>query len=57
MNKKEIILEAATHLFSYKGYKDASMAELASITGVAQGTVFYHFATKEALFIAILESF
>ena len=57
MNKRNVILKAATHLFSSKGYKDASMAELASMTGVAQGTVFYHFATKEALFIAILEEF
>jgi len=57
MNKKDTILQAATHLFSQKGYKDASMAELASMTGVAQGTVFYHFATKEALFIAILAGF
>ena len=57
MKKKEVILKAATHLFSNKGYKEASMAELASITGVAQGTVFYHFSSKEALFIAILEEF
>ncbi len=57
MKKKEIILKAATHLFSERGYKDASMAELAAMTGVAQGTVFYHYETKEALFIAILEDF
>lgn len=57
MKKKQVILKAATHLFSNKGYKDTSMAELASMTGVAQGTVFYHFASKEALFLTILEEF
>ena len=33
------------------------MAELAKITGVAQGTIFYHYHNKEALFLAILETF
>lgn len=33
------------------------MAELAKITGVAQGTIFYHFNNKEELFLSILERF
>lgn len=48
------ILRTATRLFARKGYRDTSMAELSQITGVAGGTIFYHFKTKEALFLAIL---
>jgi AcrR family transcriptional regulator len=32
------------------------MAELARLTGVAEGTVFYHFKTKTDLMLAILET-
>lgn len=56
MTRKEIILQAATALFSEKGFKDASMAELCKMTGVAEGTIFYHFKSKEELFVAILEN-
>jgi AcrR family transcriptional regulator len=56
MTRKEIILQAATALFSDKGFKDASMAELCKMTGVAEGTIFYHFKSKEELFVAILET-
>lgn len=55
MNRRDAILEAATRLFSVKGFKEASMNELAEITGVAQGTIFYHFKNKEGLFISTLE--
>ncbi len=57
MSKKDAILHAATVLFAEKGYKDTSMAELARLTGVAQGTIFYHFKNKEELFRCILEEF
>jgi AcrR family transcriptional regulator len=57
MTKKTAILEHATRLFALKGYKDASMAELARLVGIAQGTIFYHFGSKEELFLAILQSF
>ena len=56
MSRKEVILDGAAWLFSEKGFKDASMAELAKMTGVAQGTIFYHFKNKEGLFLAILEN-
>lgn len=55
MSKKEDILLTATRLFSEKGYRNTAMAEVAKLTGVAEGTIFYHFKTKEELFLAILE--
>ena len=57
MTKKESILQVATVLFAEKGYKDTSMSELARLTDVAQGTIFYHFKNKEELFRKILEEF
>jgi AcrR family transcriptional regulator len=55
MSKKQAILQAATRLFSEKGFKDASMSELSKVTGAAEGTIFYHFKNKEELFLSILE--
>ena len=55
MTKKQAILAAATRLFSVKGFKDTSMAELSKMIGVAQGTIFYHFKNKEELFLAVLK--
>jgi AcrR family transcriptional regulator len=56
MTRKETILHVATKLFSEKGYRNTTIAELAEHTGVAEGTIFYHFKTKEGLFLAILEN-
>jgi AcrR family transcriptional regulator len=57
MTKKTDILQCATKLFALKGYKDTSMAELAKLAEIAQGTIFYHYGTKEDLFLAILQAF
>ncbi len=54
MSKKEAILQTATLLFSKKGFKGTHMAELCDLTGVAEGTIFYHFKNKEELFLTIL---
>jgi len=56
LSKRETILNAATRLFSEKGYHNTALAEVARVTGVAEGTIFYHFKTKEELFAAILEN-
>ena len=57
MSKKQEILDAAIRLFANKDFRDASMAELSESTGVAPSTIFYHFKTKEDLFLAILKKF
>jgi AcrR family transcriptional regulator len=55
MKKKELILQAATYLFARKGYSDTAMHELSKMTGTAEGTIFYHFKSKQGIFLAILE--
>lgn len=54
-SKRAAILEAATWLFASKGFRETSTTEVAHLTGSAEGTVFYHFESKEKLFLAVLE--
>ena len=56
MSKKPDILIAATHLFASKGFKETSTAELASIIGAAESTIFYHYKTKEEILLAVLKT-
>jgi AcrR family transcriptional regulator len=56
MSKKLEILAAATYLFATKGFKETSMAEVAAISGTAGSNIFYHYKTKEDIFLAILKS-
>jgi AcrR family transcriptional regulator len=51
------ILEAALELFSHRGYGATSMRDIASKAGVSTGSVYHHFAEKEAIFQALLEQF
>ena len=55
MSKKNLILRHATSLFARKGFKETAMAEVSDLSGVASATIFYHFASKEALLLAILK--
>lgn len=56
MSKKKEILKTATLLFATNGFKETSMAEMAKVSGVASATIFYHFNTKDDLFLAVLSS-
>jgi AcrR family transcriptional regulator len=56
MSKKDDILKAAITLFADRGFQDASMTEVAKMSGVSGATVFYHFKSKEALFLIALET-
>ncbi len=57
MNKKQIILDVAAGLFSQKGFNETPISEISRLTGAAEGTIFYHYKTKEGLFLAILKGF
>ena len=54
-SKRDDILKAAAALFAAKGFRDTTMGEVAARVGAAGSTVFYHFKTKEDIFLAILE--
>ena len=51
MNKtKRKIFETSMKLFAEKGYDATSIEEITSIVGVAKGTLYYHFSSKEEIF-------
>lgn len=55
MNKtKRSIFEAAMRVFSIKGYDVATMDDMAQEAGVAKGTLYYHFKSKEEIFKYII---
>ena len=55
MSKRSAILQAATRAFATEGFRETSTTDLAQMTGVAEGTIFYHFGNKEKLFLAVLD--
>jgi AcrR family transcriptional regulator len=55
-SKKSAIINTATILFAGKGFTNTSMTEVASLTGIVGATIFYHFKTKEELFVSVLEN-
>ena len=46
---REKILNAAIRLFSRRGYRGTSVADIATDAGVAKSAVFWHFGTKNGL--------
>ncbi|MFQ5859414.1 MAG: TetR/AcrR family transcriptional regulator [Anaerolineae bacterium] len=50
------ILTAALELFAEKGLHDTKVSEIAARAGVSQGTVYWYFDSKEALFEAAFMS-
>ena len=51
-DRRREILALATEAFLTHGYAGASMADLARAVGVQKASLYHHFASKEALFIA-----
>lgn len=49
------LLEAAAAEFARKGLEDANINEISLAAGFAKGTVYNHFDSKEALFLAVVE--
>jgi AcrR family transcriptional regulator len=52
---KQQILAAAEEVFIQRGYVGANMDEIAKITGMTKGAVFWHYGSKLGLFKAVLE--
>lgn len=52
-DKRRRIVEAATRHFAEHGYEDARVADLALALGIAKGSIFQHFGSKDALFLEV----
>jgi TetR/AcrR family fatty acid metabolism transcriptional regulator len=54
-DKREAILRAATHVFARSGYFNSKVADIAREAGVADGTVYLYFKSKEEILRSIFE--
>jgi AcrR family transcriptional regulator len=50
------LLAAATETFAKRGYGDVNVDEIAAAAGIAKGSLYRHFRSKEELFFAAAES-
>jgi TetR/AcrR family fatty acid metabolism transcriptional regulator len=55
IDKRTIILDAALKTFVKRGYPETKVAEIASEAGVAEGTIYNYFQSKEALLLALFD--
>ena len=56
MNRtKRRIFECAMKLFAEKGYDATSVEEITAVSGIAKGTLYYHFEKKEDILNMLLE--
>src|SRR5262245_29731871 len=54
--RRRVLIEAALTLFSRKGFRGTTTKEIAEAAGCSETTLFKHFATKDELYSAILET-
>lgn len=52
---REALLQNATTLFATRGFPDTSLEDVAVAARVTKGAVYHYFASKQALFQAVLE--
>ena len=56
MNKtKRKIFETSMKLFAEKGYDATSIEDITATVGVAKGTLYYHFSSKEEIFNFLIQ--
>lgn len=53
--KRDLILRAATTVFARRGFFNAQVADVAREAGVAAGTVYLYFRSKDDLLVSIFE--
>ena len=53
--RQQRILDAALRVFSRRGYRDASVEEIADKSSTSKGGIYFHFPGKEAIFLHLLD--
>ncbi|HEU0003866.1 MAG TPA: TetR/AcrR family transcriptional regulator [Ktedonobacteraceae bacterium] len=53
---REKILAAAVQLFAQYGYHAATMRDIARISGIQAASIYYHYASKQALLVEIMDT-
>ncbi|NPA15436.1 MAG: TetR/AcrR family transcriptional regulator [Deferribacteres bacterium] len=54
-SKREKILKAAERVFAEKGFHTARIADIAKLAGIAEGTIYIYFDSKEDLILSIFK--
>lgn len=49
------VIDAAERLFRARGYSNVTMRDIASYVGIRQASLYYHFESKEHLYVAVTE--
>src|SRR5918997_6896940 len=55
VDKREAILRAATKVFARSGYFNSKVADVARVAGVADGTVYLYFKSKEEILRSLFD--
>jgi TetR/AcrR family fatty acid metabolism transcriptional regulator len=55
-DKRERILGAAVRVFASRGFHATRVSDVASAAGVADGTIYLYFKSKDALLVSLFES-
>jgi len=55
IDRRTVILDVALRTFVRRGYPETKVAEIASEAGVAEGTLYNYFASKEDLLLALFD--
>lgn len=53
---QEQIIKVATDLFSKRGYFGVSMADIAKELKITKAALYYHFKSKEEIYLSVVES-
>lgn len=54
-DKREAILHAATKVFAKKGYFNSKVADIAAVAGIADGTVYLYFKSKDEILHSLFD--
>lgn len=54
--RREVVIEAAVKQFSKAGYDSTTMRDIAAELDMLAGSIYYHFGSKEDLFLAVHET-
>ena len=54
-DRKNEILDVAEQLFATKGFEDASTNDIIEAIGIARGTLYHHFKSKEEILDSVIE--
>ena len=53
--RREEILDAAERLFAAKGFDNTSTGDILDTVGIARGTLYYHFKSKEDILDGVIQ--